>query len=323
MMKVAVIGAGKWGRNLIRTFHTLGTLGAVVEIDKELRERVASEYPDLLLCENLHEVLATDLPAIAIATPAPTHAQIATEALLAGKDVFVEKPLALSSREANEVVRLAEHKQRILMVGHLLLYQPAIRWIKQYLQSGELGTLYSLHHERLSLGRVRSTENVLWSLGVHDLALALHLIESTPTRVQITGQAVLQKSLEDDVHLHLEFANGVHFHLHTSWLWPEKRRRLTLIGSQGMLVYDELQQTVMLYRKGFDHQLRQRDEGSQIVYQGSGEPLKLELEHFLACVQSRQRPLSDGTTGVAVARIIENALSRLDEEVKNERLLRP
>jgi predicted dehydrogenase len=313
-MKVALIGAGAWGQNLAANLHEMGALFAVAEPNEVLRNRMAALYPDVLAVPDYHALLDTAVPSVAIATPVPTHHAIAKEALMAGKDVFVEKPMTLSSAEAAELAELAELRGRVLMVGHLLMYQPAIRWIKDYVAAGRLGKLLSLHQERLNLGRARSVENVLWSFGVHDVAVLLHLVGSRPEQVSATGQSALTKGVEDDVHLHLRWKSGVRAHLHTSWLWPEKRRRLAVVGSEGMLVYDELDQTVVLHRKGIGADLTHRDDGSEVVFTGSGEPLKLELAHFLMRLGDRQRPLSDGKGGLAVVQVLEEATRGLEEE---------
>ncbi|MBI3961568.1 MAG: Gfo/Idh/MocA family oxidoreductase [Deinococcus sp.] len=306
-MKVAVIGAGNWGKNLVRNFHGLGALVAVAEVSPDLLKALAVQYPGVSLYQDYRLLLQSEVPAVAITTPVRSHYQMAKEALLAGKDVFVEKPMTLSVREAEELVALAQDHQRILMVGHLLLYQPAVQWIKAYLDSGALGRVHSLHQERLNLGRVRTVENVLWSLGVHDIAVLLYLVGLAPSHVKTTGQRVLQPGVEDDVYLHLEFPRGIQAHLHTSWLWPEKRRRLVVIGSKGMLTYDEVDQTVTLHHKGIGPDLVHRDEGSEVVYQGNGEPLQLELQHFLRAIHDRRSPLSDGASGVQVIRVLEEA----------------
>lgn len=312
-MRVGLIGAGGWGKNLARTLHELGGLGGVAEIRPELRAQLGSLYPAIPLYPDHKGLLQSDIPAVAIATPAATHFDLTKEALLGGKHVFVEKPLALSASEAEELAALARATNRILMVGHLLLYQPAVRWIKDFLASGVIGVLYSLHQERLNLGRVRTVENALWSLGVHDVAVLLYLVGEAPERVIAQGQAVLQRGVEDDVYLHLRFPGGVQAHLHASWLWPEKRRRLTLIGEKGMLVYDEVAQSVTLHRKSITPTLANRDEGTELIYHGHGEPLKLEVEHFLECVVEGKRPLSDGESAVPVVRVLEEATRQLSE----------
>jgi predicted dehydrogenase len=259
-LKVAVIGAGNWGMNLVRNFQALGALGAVAEIDPNRRTKLAEEYPRIQVYSDYLDIWASKIPAVVIATPAATHYELAKAAILAGKDVFVEKPMTLTTSEADDLVRLAEQERRILMVGHLLLYQPAMRFIEEFLRSGRLGKVYSFHQERLNLGRARSVENVLWSLGVHDVAVLLHLAGKFPDRVEATGHSVLQPSIEDDVYVHLRFPGGEKAHLHVSWLWPEKRRRLTIIGSEGMLTYDELTGNVVLHRKSIAPDLSNRHE---------------------------------------------------------------
>jgi predicted dehydrogenase len=198
------------------------------------------------------------------------------------------------------------------MVGHLLLYQPAIRWIKDFLDSKALGEIWSFHQERLNLGRVRSVENALWSLGVHDIATLLYLIGQAPEEVRVVGQAVLQPNVEDDVYLHLRFPGGIRAHLHASWLWPEKRRRLTIIGEAGMLVYDEVNQAVTFHRKGITPQLTNRDEGEEVVFRNYGEPLKHEITHFLECVAEGKKPLTDGESAIPVVKVLEEASRQLE-----------
>ncbi|MGE5551276.1 MAG: Gfo/Idh/MocA family protein [Bacteroidota bacterium] len=311
-MKIGVIGAGNWGKNIVRTLYGLNGLAAVAETSTDIRAGLETEYPSLQVYPDYQSLLGTDIPAVAIATPVITHFEVAKAALLAGKDVFVEKPLTLASAEAQDLVRLAEKKQRILMVGHLLLYQPAVQWVKSYIASGALGKLHSLHQERLNLGRARKVENALWSLGVHDVAVLLHLVGQAPEGLEVSGQCVLQPGIEDDVYLHLNFPGGVQAHLHNSWLWPEKHRRLTVVGSEGMLVYDEADQTVTLHRKGINPDLSNRDGGAEIAFRGDGEPLALELKHFLDCVAGRLTPLSDGRSGLAVVRVLEEATKGLN-----------
>ena len=311
-MRVAVIGAGNWGRNLVRTFYNLGVLKAVAEADLERCRKISKEYPEVSVYNNYLDLLKSDIPAVAIATPAHTHYKLALEALQADKDVFVEKPLTLTASEAEELTRFAENKGLILMVGHLLLYQPAIQHIKNCIESDIIGKVYNLHQERLKLGRVRSVENVLWSFGVHDLAVLLYLVGQQPEEIQVVGQCAIQPKIEDDVYLHMHFRDGVKAHLHTAWLWPEQQRRLTVVGSRGMLVYNELEQVVTLHRKGIAPDLSNRDQGSEVLFRGSEEPLVLECEHFLNSVSARRLPLSDGRSATQVVRILEQAAQILE-----------
>lgn len=309
--QVAVLGAGPWGSNLIRTFRELGALAAVAEPDHEKRARVVESYPEVVIFSRADEVWSSPWPAVVIATPVPTHYALARQALEAGKHVFVEKPLSLTAKEAEALVRLARERQLTLMVGHLLLYQPAIGWVKKQLDTGLIGDVVSLHQERLSLGRARSAENALWSLGVHDVAVLLYLVDQRPVHLSASGQRVLQPTVEDDVRVEFAFSNGIRAHLHCSWLWPEKRRQLIIIGTKGMLVYDELAQTVTLHRKCISSDLKARDEGAEVVFVGEGQPLRLECEHFLEAVQTGRRPLSDGESGLEVVRVLEDAQRQL------------
>lgn len=312
-MKVAVIGAGLWGRNLIRNLRDMNVLAAVAEHHDDARKSISSEYPGIAVHRD-HTTIFADrsIDAVLIGTPSPTHFAMAKEALRAGKDVFVEKPMTLNSKDAKELVRLAKKHKRILMTGHLLLYQPAVRWIKEFLDAGKLGQLYSLHQERMDLGRAQPVENVLWALGVHDIAVLLYLVGTHPKRVRASGHRVLTPSVEDDVYVHMEFPGGVRANLHNSWLWPVKRRRLVVVGSSGMLVYNEVKQTVVHYRKRIGPDLKNRDEGSELVFEGHGQPLRLELEHFIDCIKTRAAPLSSGESAVEVIKALEAAAAMLD-----------
>src|SRR5699024_10122735 len=189
--------------------------------------------------------------------------------------------------------------------GHLLLYQPAVAWIRDYVAGGAIGNLFAIRHERLNLGRARSAENVVWDIGVHDMAVMLYLVGEKPGRVRGTGHRMLGLPVEDEVHVHLEFANGVRGNLHTSWLWPETNRRTIVRGTSGMLMYDEVAQTVTHYRRWIDADLNNHDEGSEIVYRGDGQPLRLELQHFMDRCSDRQPARSDGASAVDVIETLE------------------
>ncbi len=305
-MRIAVIGAGNWGINLVRNLRDLEVLSHVAESVADLRDRVRSEAADIELMDDYRPLLEADIDAVAIATPVPTHAAIAGEFLAAGKDVFVEKLMTFTVAEAEEIVAKAEQYERVLMVGHLLLYQPAIAWLKDYLDSGKLGSVFSYHQERMKLGRARPAENVLWSLGVHDVAVLLYLSGKAPVATSFSGHCGLQKNIADDTYLHMEFPGGVKAHLHNSWLWPENRRRLTVVGEKGMLVYDEVAQNVILHRKSIDADLQNQDQGAEVLFEGSGQPLRLEMEHFIECINTRATPCSDGSNGLDVVRVLES-----------------
>lgn len=306
MSQVIVVGAGNWGKNLVKTFNQLGALAGVVELDPGLRNQVISQYPEMPIYENLADVL--DLPnvAIAVATPAPTHFALVKEALLAGKDVFVEKPMTLKRSEAQALAELADEKEQILMVGHLLLYQPAIAWMQEYIASGAMGKVYRVETARNKLGRVRSNENVWWSFAPHDVSVVLALLnQPTLTGVSGAGEACLQPGIWDHIHADLQFGDGYSAHIQCSWLWPQVERRTVVIGEKQMLVFDELQQTVTVHEKWVDGTLTHQDQGSWLADLPQQSPLLLECQHFLDCIKSRQRPLSDGWNGVAVVEILE------------------
>lgn len=307
-MKVAVIGAGAWGKNLVSTLHQLGALACVAEASPGLRSGLATQYPGLPLLED-HRPLLRDpaLAAVALATPAPTHHAIAKAFLEAGKDVFVEKPMTLTAADAEDLADTADRLDRVLMVGHLLMYQPAVTFLRDYLREGRLGRVFTLHQQRAKLGRARAVENALWSLGVHDVAVLLYLVGDAPVEVSAFGHRGLQEGVADDVYLHLGFPGGTKASLHNSWLWPEDSRVLRIVGERGMLVYREKEQQVTLFRKTIDASLRNIDEGSEVLFEGAAEPLTLELRHFLDCVARRGRPLSDGRNGLEVIRILERA----------------
>jgi len=311
MARVGVIGAGPWGQHLVRAFAELGALAIVAERDEGVRRTVERSFPTVPFVPDHRAVLESGVEAVVIATPVATHAELAQQALVAGKDVFIEKPMALSTAEAEAVQALAVAQGRIVMVGHLLLHQPAIRWIKQYLDSGQLGQVQALYQVRAKLGRVRTVENALWSLGVHDVAVLLHLAGEAPCDVTASGQQILQPGVEDDVFLHLRFPRGIQAHLRSSWLWPVQERRLTVIGTEGMLVYDELEQTVRLHRIGVREDWSTYDHGADVMYRGEAEVLPLECAAFLHSVATRQQPVADGQNGVEVVRVLERAMESL------------
>ena len=304
-MRIVAICAGAWGKNIIRNLHELGVLAAFVEPNADRRSDFSRQYPDASALADWREALTDGHDAVAIATPTARHAEIATAALQAGKDVFVEKPVTPTSGEARALADLALQNERILMVGHLLLYQPAVAWLRDYVATGAIGKLLSIRHERLNLGRARSAENVVWDIGVHDMAVMLYLVGEKPERVRATGHRMLGLSVEDEVHVHLEFDHGIRGNLHTSWLWPETSRRTIVRGSRGMLLYDEVAQTVTHHRRWIDDDLQNRDEGSEVVFRGDGQPLRLELQHFLDRIADREPACSDGASAVDVIETLE------------------
>ena len=309
---IAVIGAGAWGKNLVRTLAGLDQLAMVCESDATRHESLAPDAGGAQFVTDPGQVMESDVEAVVIATPAQTHFELGIRALRAGKHVFIEKPMTLSVADAEVLCNEAESLNRTLMVGHLLLYQPAVTFIKnEVIDTGRIGKLVSIHQERLNLGRARSVENVLWSLGVHDVAVAGYLVESEPLSVKCAGTAFLNPGIEDDVYLHTNFRSGVSSHLHCSWLWPARSRRTIVIGSEAMCVYDELEQKVTLRKARIESSLAQFDEGEELIFEGAGEPLKLEMEHFISSFKGGTSPISDGRSALDVIRVMERATQDL------------
>lgn len=313
---IAVIGTGGWGRNVARNLHQLSALSAIADPDPHNLAALAAELPEVDAHSDYQAILADDgIDALAIASPVPTHYEIASAAIMAGKDVFVEKPLTMQPPAAWELVELAEQHQRLLMVGHLLLFQPAIPWLRDYLAAGNIGTIHSSHQKRLGLGRARNHENALWCLGSHDIAVQRLLFpERSIVSLQAHGQSILQPGIEDDCHLHICYSGGLDSHLHCSWLWPNRDRALILVGSNGMIEYDEIEQVITLHRKGIDGALSNIDNGSEIIQRGHNQPLRLEMEHFIACIQRHEQCLCDGRFGAAVVEILAGA----DKQLKSQ-----
>lgn len=290
------------------TLAGLDALAGVVDGSEATRKAIGEKYSGLPIFETVDQAVASaSFGAVAIATPADTHYEVASTAYAAGLHVFVEKPVTLSSNDAYKLLEMTKHSDRVLMVGHLLLFQPAVQFVRKAIAEQLVGDLVSVHQERLGLGRARNTENALWSLGVHDVAVAQYWIDSRSTEVVASGVAALTKGVEDDVYLHTTFENGCASHLHCSWLWPERRRRSTIIGSTGMLIYDELEQKVTLHKKSIDSSLANVDEGEELVFEGASEPLKLEMQHFLDCCKTGATPTSHIQSAVEVVKILEKA----------------
>lgn len=312
--RVAVIGAGNWGKNHVRVFNKLGVLVAVAEADKALRVKVSEHYPGITLFDNYLEIINdSEIDGVIIATPAPTHYSIAKEALLAGKDVLVEKPMTLSVDEAADLIRVAETGNRILMVGHLLLYKPAVQRTIECVQRGMIGTPKYIEMRRIKLGKVRSQENVLWSFSPHDVAVLLNLVDGLAKKITASGLAAVQTDIEDDVHVHIEFSNGACAHIHASWIWPDDERKTIIIGTRGMIIYDEHENKVWLHKKGINSDLSTWNEGREEIAFENKDALEEEAAHFIHCINNRSRPLTDGKRGGEVVKILVQA----DKELKN------
>jgi predicted dehydrogenase len=320
-IRIAVIGAGYWGRNYVRTFASLpeAQLAWVCDLDAEARRRATRLAPAARVTDRLEEVLADDsVQAVAVVTNAAHHRAHAVAALRAGKHVLVEKPMSTSVADADEMVRLSEERQRVLMVGHLMLYHPAVERLREIADSGELGRIYYLFALRVNLGRIRSDENALWSFAPHDLSIILHLLRGEPETVWARGECYLQQGIEDVVFVNLQFADRTMAQIQLSWLDPRKERRLTVVGSRKMVVFDDGHATekLRIYDKGFDRPpeydsysdyLSLRDGDIHIPHLDLAEPLAVECRHFLRCVAERAAPRTGARDGLAVVRILAAA----------------
>ena len=326
MIGVGVLGAGYWGPKHIRNFQELpgARVTMVCDLDESRLAAVRHQHPGIHTTRAFHQLLSSpDVDAVVVATPVSTHASLAREALLAGKHVLVEKPIAGSSGEAEELIRLAKFSSRILMVGHTFLYNPAVRALRELVQTGELGQIYYAHAQRLNLGLFQLDANVMWDLAPHDLSILMYVLGTSPVAVGARGSAYVRSGIEDVAQLDVAFPNQVRAMIHVSWLDPNKVRRVTIVGSRKMAVYDDIQtlERVRVYDKGVEapphtdtfgeFQLSYRYGDITIPHLSSIEPLRLQCEHFLECIRSGASPLSDGEQGLTVVRALEAAQSSL------------
>lgn len=322
-MKVAQIGLGPWGKNLARNFDELADLVWLCEARADRREEAAPRYPQARFAEDFGEVLADDgVDAVVIATDVPTHYQLAKQALEAGKHVFVEKPPAMRGEEIDELIRLAEERNLVLMPGHLLLYHPGVQKLKRLIDAGELGDVLCIYGNRQNLGVVRSYENALWSLGVHDLSVILHLLDEEPEEAIALGRAFLQEGVEDVVFCYLRFPSGKIAHMHLSWLDPHKMRKITVVGREKMAVFDdmELDRKVTVYDKSPEEPEVGATYGEWRTRTGdifspkipNDEPLRLECTAFLRLVEGdgdRRKVAEDGARVVRALERLTNSLN--------------
>ena len=353
MINVAVVGLGHWGPNLARNIAALpdAHLHTLCDVRPERLEHVGCQYPSAKRQREFDAVLGDpDVDAVVIATPARTHFELASAALKAGKHVLVEKPLAQTSAQCRELIALSEEHGRLLMVGHVFLYNAAVRKVKEYIQSGELGQVYYIYSQRLNLGIIRQDVNALWNFGPHDLSILCYWLDAAPERVLAQGYSYIQAGIEDVVFMTLDFPGGVGASVHISWLDPNKVRRMTVVGSEKMVVYDDVSADarIMVFDKGV-----MKKPNASILRQGSGdvlslskgqaslstgdgpslgryesfgefqllvragdvlipklnfvEPLKVECQHFVGCIRTGDRPLTDGYHGLQVVEALEAA----------------
>ena len=314
---VAVIGSGYWGKNLVRNFYQLGALKLICDKNETLLDQFKSQYPDIETCKALGDILRRkDIHAVVIATPAETHFTLTCEALLAGKHVLVEKPLALNEKEGQILVELAEKNSLNLMVGHILQYHPAIIKLKELIDSGELGKIQYLYSNRLNIGKIRAEENILWSFAPHDISVFLMLLGEMPETIYASGGSYLQQQIPDTTLTIMDFPNGVKAHIFVSWLHPYKEQKLIVVGDEKMAVFDDVGQEKLLL---YPHKIQWLERipvaskaEAELVPVEMVEPLKAECQHFLECLASGKRPLTDGREGLRVLQILEASQVSLD-----------
>jgi len=314
---IAVIGAGYWGKNLVRNFMELEVLLTVCDTNTESVKDLLINHRHVELTSQFEKCLIDkNILAVAIATPAEFHYKMAKEALIAGKDVFVEKPLSLNIGEAEDLVRLAEEKKRVLMVDHILQYHPAILRLKELIDGGRLGKLQYIYSNRLNIGKLRREENILWSFAPHDISAILYLTEEFPLKVRAFGEAYLQQNIYDTTITDLTFHDKLKAHIFVSWLHPFKEQKLVVIGDKNMAVFDDVaEKKLILYPHKVEWIHRNpvaSREQAEVVAVETKEPLKEACMHFLDCVNKRSRPRTDGNEGLAVLKVLDAAQNYLD-----------
>jgi UDP-2-acetamido-3-amino-2,3-dideoxy-glucuronate N-acetyltransferase len=308
---VGLAGCGYWGRNLARNLHQMGHLAAVCDPSAKILKDVKATYKGVRTCSKIEDLLGdAKIKAVAIAAPAAQHYDVARKALLAGKDVFVEKPLALRVPEAEELVELAARKKRILMIGHILEYHPAIQKLKDFVDSGELGDIHYIYSNRLNLGKVRQEENILWSFAPHDISVILLLTGAMPVWASTSGESYLQHDVADVTMTTLAFPGKARAHIFVSWLHPFKEQKLVVIGSRKMAVFDDVvkEGKLKIFDKGIEWKNGQpvtRQTAESTLFFPETEPLREELAHFVDCVRSRKKPRTDGENGLRVLRVLD------------------
>ena len=308
---ICVGGAGSWGKNHIRTLNELGALAGIVETSQNHKAKIQTDYQDIKFFNNIRGAIEYGFDGFTVATPAETHFEIGNQLLTAGYPVLIEKPLALNTQDAKTLVEISENNHVTLMVGHLLLFHPAIQKIKELLSLGRIGSLQYIYSNRLNLGTVRTEENVFWSFAPHDISIFQYLIESDPVHISSQGAAYVQDGLYDTTMTTLTYENNIQGHIYVSWLHPFKEHRLVVVGDKGMIHFDDSAENkpLMIYDKGIDWEQGKpvmRDGPTEIVDYEPGLPLTLEMEYFINHL-SELPAIADGKNGLSVVSILEQA----------------
>lgn len=328
MKNIGVIGCGYWGKNLVRNFYELKSLYAICDIDENNLKSFREKYSDVIFYNDYKNLLKDPkAKAVVIATPSITHYTLTKESLLADKDVFVEKPIALNYKDGEELVSLAKEKNKILMVGHILEYHPAIIKLKELINKGKVGKINYVYSNRLNLGKFRTEENILWSFAPHDISVILNILGEMPEKVWAHGGNYLNPNITDVTITTMDFPSGVKVHIFVSWLHPYKEQKLVIIGDKKMIVFDDVnpKDKLFLYNHRIDWIGRQPvpyPEKAQPVKIKKKEPLKSECEHFIKCITSRKTPQTDGNNALQVLKILEACQASLKENGKVYRFVR-
>jgi predicted dehydrogenase len=322
LIKIGIIGCGYWGPNYVRVFSELKNsyVKWVADIDKARLAYIKELYPQINITQDYNDILRdNETTAVVVSIPASKHFEVAKDCILGSKDLLVEKPFTLNVTDGKMLVRLAEARKTVLMVGHLFEYNPCVWKLKEYISNGELGKIYYMHFTRTGLGPIRHDASALWDLASHDVYIAQYLLDKTPIKVSATGKSYIQKNVDDIVFLTLEFPQKVLVHIHASWLDPHKVRAVTVIGDKKMAVFDDVSQTekIKIFSKSIQKFPEPKNYGEfQLAIMNGeilipkidlSEPLKNQAQHFIDCIESRKRPNTDGTRGMKVVSVLEAA----------------
>jgi UDP-2-acetamido-3-amino-2,3-dideoxy-glucuronate N-acetyltransferase len=318
--QIALVGCGYWGKNLCRNFHALSALSAVVDATEDGQITARSLVPDVQITDSMEDVLSDDqIQGVALATPAETHPDLAIQAMQAGKDVFVEKPMALTLEDAVKMKKVAHETDRILMVGHLLEYHPAVLKLREMIALGEIGKINYIYSNRLNFGKVRTEENALWSFAPHDVAVILRLIGQAPVEVSACGGSYLTKGIADTTMSNLRFDDESRAHIFVSWLHPFKEQRLVVVGDKKMAIFNDVVpfgEKLQVYPQSveFDGPMPLlKKEDAEFVEHANTEPLREECNHFLECIQSRKQPLTNAQSGINVLKVLHACQQSIEQ----------
>ena len=325
-IKILLVGYGYWGPNLARNLNENSDVefSGILEIDQDLHKKISEDYPEISIFSDIDEI-GFDHDAAIVSTPATTHFSIGKKLLEKGLHVLIEKPLATTEDDCKKLIKISKEKQVKLMVGHTYLYNPAVKKIKEIIDSGEIGNLLTIHSERLNLGQIRQDINVMWNLAPHDFSIISYLVGSYPISIMASGNDFIKKGMHDIVYIHLGFENNVTGFVHNSWLHPLKSRKVIVVGSEGMIVFDDTQieNQITVYEKGVDwDKIIKSEKGKNSRFEiidgeyyspsiKSAEPLAVEIQAFVDWIKHDNHPISDSQNGLEIVKVLEKAQESL------------